>query len=196
MDDPVNGDQFNQYDNRKILGWNGSWTRPDKFFGLDMRNTLGWDLRQDRLDPVAIYNTVQRQRVSTKREDRVRETGYALYAENQTQWTDWLRTVAGIRADRYDFKVDSNIGENSGSRSAGIGSPKLSVIFGPWQKTEYFVNFGEGFHSNDGRGTTTHVDPGTGDAVNPVTPLVRAKGAELGIRTEVIPNLQSSLSFW
>ena len=115
MDDPVNGDQFNQYDNRKILGWNGSWTRPDKFFGLDMRNTLGWDLRQDRLDPVAIYNTVQRQRVSTKREDRVRETGYALYAENQTQWTDWLRTVAGIRADRYDFKVDSNIGENSGS---------------------------------------------------------------------------------
>ena len=196
LDDPVNGDQFNQYDNRKILGWNGSWTRPDKFFGLDMRNTLGWDLRQDRLDPVAIYNTVQRQRVSTKREDRVRETGYALYAENQTQWTDWLRTVAGIRADRYDFEVDSDIAENSGSRSAGIGSPKLSVIFGPWQKTEYFVNFGEGFHSNDGRGTTTDVDPGTGDAVNPVTPLVRAKGAELGIRTEVIPNLQSSLSFW
>jgi len=196
LDDPVNGDQFNQYDNRKILGWNGSWTRPDKLFGLEMTHTVGWDIRQDRLDPVAIYNTIQRQRLSTKREDRVRETSYAIYAENQTHWTDWLRTIAGIRGDRYDFKVDSNIAENSGSRSAGIGSPKLSVVLGPWQKTEYFVNFGEGFHSNDGRGTTTHVDPNTGDAVDPVTPLVRAKGAELGVRTEVIPNLQSSLSFW
>jgi outer membrane receptor protein involved in Fe transport len=196
LDDPVNGDQFNQYDNRKILGWNGSWTRPDKLFGLEMTHTVGWDIRQDRLDPVAIYNTIQRQRLSTKREDRVRETSYAIYAENQTHWTDWLRTVAGIRGDRYDFKVDSKIAENSGSRSAGVGSPKLSVVLGPWQKTEYFVNFGEGFHSNDGRGTTTHVDPNTGDAVDPVTPLVRAKGAELGVRTEVIPNLQSSLSFW
>ena len=107
-----------------------------------------------------------------------------------------MRTIAGIRGDRYDFKVDSNIAENSGSRSAGIGSPKLSVVLGPWQKTEYFVNVGEGFHSNDARGTTTHVDPNTGEAVDPVTPLVRAKGAELGVRTEVIPNLQSSLSFW
>jgi len=196
LDDPVNGDQFNQYDNRKILGWNGSWTRPDKLFGLEMTDTLGWDIRQDRLDPVAIYNTIQRQYLSTKREDRVRETSYAIYAENQTHWTDWLRTVAGIRGDRYDFKVDSNIAENSGSRNAGIGSPKLSVVLGPWQKTEYFVNFGEGFHSNDGRGTTTHVDPNTGQAIDPVTPLVRAKGAELGVRTEVIPNLQSSLSFW
>ena len=196
LDDPVNGDQFNQYDNRKILGWNGSWTRPDRFFGLEMTHTLGWDIRQDRLDPVAIYNTIQRQRLSTRREDRVRETSYAIYAENQTHWTDWLRTIAGIRGDRYDFKVDSNIAENSGSRSAAIGSPKLSVVLGPWRNTEYFVNFGEGFHSNDGRGTTTHVDPNTGEAVDPVTPLVRAKGAELGVRTEVIPNLQSSLSFW
>jgi outer membrane receptor protein involved in Fe transport len=168
LDDPVNGDQFKQNDNRKILGWNGSWTRRDKFFGLDMTHTLGWDLRQDRLDPVAIYNTVQRQRLSTKREDRVRETSYAIYAENQTQWSDWLRTIAGMRGDRYDFKVDSNIADNSGSRNAGIGSPKVSIILGPRQKTEYFVNFGEGFHSNDGRGTTTHVDPGTGDTVNPV----------------------------
>jgi len=158
--------QFNQYDNRKILGWNGSWTRPDRFFGLEMTHTLGWDIRQDRLDPVAIYNTIQRQRLSTRREDRIRETSYAIYAENQTHWTDWLRTIAGIRGDRYDFKVDSNIAENSGSRSAAIGSAKLSVVLGPWQKTEYFVNFGEGFHSNDGRGTTTHVDPSTGEAVD------------------------------
>jgi outer membrane receptor protein involved in Fe transport len=196
LNDPINGDQFNQYDNRKILGWNGSWARPDKYFGLDMTNTLGWDIRQDRLDPVAIYDTVKRVPISTKREDRVRETSYALYAENQTQWASWLRSIAGMRVDTFHNQVASNIAENSGSRSAGIGSPKLSLVFGPWQKTEYFVNLGEGYHSNDARGTTTHVDPNTGAAVDPATPLVRAKGAEVGVRTELVPGLQSSLSLW
>ncbi len=196
LDDPVNGDQFNQYDNRKILGWNGSWTRPDRVNGFEMTNTLGWDIRQDRLDPVAIYDTVDRVPIATKREDRVRETSYALYAQNETQWTTWLRSIAGLRTDVFRSQVDSNIPANSGSSRAGIGLPKLSLIFGPWQKTEYFLNLGEGYHSNDARGTTTHVDPGTGDAVDPATPLVRAKGAEVGARTEIVPGLQSSLSLW
>jgi outer membrane receptor protein involved in Fe transport len=196
LDNPEQGDQFNQHDNRRIFGWNGSYTRFDEVFGKSMQNTVGWDLRHDRLDPVALYGTVRRERISTTREDRVRETSYALYFENQTRWSEWFRTIAGIRGDAYHFDVDSNLQENTGSRSASIGSPKLSAVFGPWNKTEYFVNFGEGFHSNDARGTTAHVDPKTGDAIDPVTPLVRAKGAEIGLRTEAIPKLQSSLALW
>lgn len=86
--------------------------------------------------------------------------------------------------------------ENSGEVSAGIWSPKLSLVFGPWAQTEYFVNAGYGFHSNDARGVTIQVDPGTGDPVDSATPLVRSKGAELGLRSEWIPNPQSSLSLW
>jgi outer membrane receptor protein involved in Fe transport len=196
LDNPVQGDQFEQYDNRRIYGWNGAWSRSDELFGKHMTNTVGFDVRQDRIDPVGLYCTSRRDRLSTTREDRVRETSYALYFENQTQWTDKFRTIAGLRGDRYHFDVDSDLAENSGSRRAGIGSPKLSMIFGPWQKTEYFINMGEGFHSNDARGTTTTTDPRTGEAVDPVTPLVRAKGAEVGLRTEAIPKLQSSLSLW
>ena len=32
--------------------------------------------------------------------------------------------------------------------------------------------------------------------MDPVTPLVRAKGGELGVRTELMPGLQSSLALW
>lgn len=196
LDDPVNGDQFNQVDNRRIYGTNGSWSRADTIFGLPMTHTLGWDIRQDRLDPLSLYGTAQRERLSTTREDRVRETSTALYFQNLTQWSDWLRTLAGVRGDRYQFKVASDNPENSGSRSAGIGSPKLAVILGPWNKTEFFINYGEGFHSNDARGTTIKVDPRTGAPVDPVTPLVRTKGGEVGLRTEIIPGLQSSLALW
>jgi outer membrane receptor protein involved in Fe transport len=85
-----------------------------------------------------------------------------------------------VRADRYHFDVAS-------SKNASIASPKLSLVFGPWAKTETFVNWGWGFHSNDARGVTA---PGA------VTPLVRSKGAEVGARTEIIPGLQSSLALW
>jgi len=128
----------------------------------------------------------------------VRQTSVGLYAENATQWTPWLRSVAGARVDRFGFQVESSIAANSGSRSAGIVSPKLSLILGPWRQTEFFVNLGSGFHSNDARGTTAAVaakEP-LGPTISPADPLVRSKGGELGLRTELVPGLQSSLSLW
>jgi len=120
-----------------------------------------------------------------------------IYVEDTLHVTEKFRTIVGVRADRYNFDVDSNIPVNSGTASDSIVSPKLSLIFGPWAKTEYFINYGYGFHSNDARGTTITVDPT--DRVTPaekVDPLVRSKGAEIGVRTEIIPNVESSLSLW
>jgi outer membrane receptor protein involved in Fe transport len=196
LNDPVNGDQFNQLDDRKVYGWNGSWTRADTLLGYPMQNSVGWDFRQDRITPVGIYDTVQRVRLDTVRQDDVRETSYSFWIENQTQWTSWFRSTAGLRGERYQFNVNSNIPQNSGDTTAGIGLPKLSLVFGPWQRTEFFVNAGEGMHSNDARGVVATVDPKTLEPVASATPLVRAKGAEVGMRTEIIPKLQSSLAFW
>jgi outer membrane receptor protein involved in Fe transport len=112
------------------------------------------------------------------------------------QWTNWFRSTVGLRTDVYQFNVNSDIPVNSGDRSDHITSPKLSLVFGPWSKTEYFFNAGDGFHSNDARGTTITVDPKTLTPANQVTPLVRTKGAEVGVRTEIVPKLQSSVAFW
>ena len=98
----------------------------------------------------------------------------------------------------------SSIAGNSGSKSAGLVSPKLSLVLGPWAKTEYFVNYGYGFHSNDARGATARVkpkefiaDPNDPNAVAAPSPLlVRSKGGELGLRTEIVPGLQTSLALW
>ena len=77
-----------------------------------------------------------------------------------------------------------------------ITSPKASLIFGPWSKTEFFVNYGQGFHSNDARGVTSTVSPSDGSAIERAVPLVKTRGEELGVRTEIVPGLQSSLSLW
>ena len=198
LDDPVHGDQFEQAEQRRVFGLaaSRSWNLP--LAGHESTTTVGLQLRHDRLDPVGLYATVARQRIATTQESTVRETSVGLYAENSTQWTPWLRSVVGARVDRFDFDVNSSIAANSGSRSASIASPKLSLIFGPWRKTELFANVGSGFHSNDARGTTATVAAKNplGPSIAPVDPLVRSKGAELGLRTEIVPGLQSSLSLW
>jgi len=196
LDDPDNGDQFEQADDRRVFGWTGSWTKASELFGAPTRNSLGYELRQDRIKPVGLYATRTRERLSTTREDDVIESSAGVYAENDTQWNDGFRSILGIRYDRYRFNVDSSVAENSGNVNAGIASPKASFVFGPWYRTEYFVNGGYGFHSNDARGVTIRVDPKTGDPVDPATPLVRSRGAEVGMRTEAIPNVQSSLALW
>jgi outer membrane receptor protein involved in Fe transport len=89
-----------------------------------------------------------------------------------------------------------SLAQNSGGASANRTSPKLSLIFGPWAKTEFFVNAGDGFHSNDARGAIYRIDPTTGNAASPVPPLVGAFGQEIGERTEIVPGLQSSLALW
>jgi outer membrane receptor protein involved in Fe transport len=108
----------------------------------------------------------------------------------------WLHAVAGVRWDEYGFHVRSSDPRNSGDATAGRASPKASLVFGPWAETELFLNGGYGFHSNDARGVTTHVDPTTQRTVEPVTPLVRTRGAEVGARSDLVPGFQTSLALW
>ena len=70
-------------------------------------------------------------------------------------------------------------------------------MFGPWAETEFFINAGRGFHENDARGTTITVDPVDGvTAAEPVRPMVRASGAEIGMRTGFLPYTQLALTAW
>ena len=204
---PPYGDQFEQSESRQVFGFDTSKTWFGKWSGRDMENTVGLHGRLDDISPLGLYRTVAQQRVAKLdysgnilpaviREDSVREGSFALYGRNMTTWTEKFRSIVGLRADYYRFQVDSSLAQNSGQMSDHIASPKLTLIFGPWVSTEYYLNAGYGFHSNDARGTTLQVDPSTGQAATPVTPLVRAKGYEVGVRSGILPNLQTSLALW
>jgi len=195
LNDQVNGDQFEQSDSRTVLGLTPSWIFTGKWNGRAATHKFGLDARRDNID-VALFNTAERQQLSTTRSDKVAQTGLGLYYENTLQWSDSFRSVAGLRETFYRARVDSDLAANSGNTSERTSLPKLNLIFGPYGKTEYFLNYGQGFHSNDARGTTISVDPATGDPATRVPALVRSKGEEIGLRTEAVPNLQTSISLW
>mgnify|MGYP001610917036 FL=1 len=195
MDDPDNGDQFAQPDRRVTAGLDASRTWHRHTDGGSSDTTIGVQLQNDNIHN-GLYHTRQRQIVSTTRQDHIVESSIGVYGENSTRWSRWLRTVAGLRADAYRFDVRSDRAANSGKASDHLFSPSLSVIAGPWRDTEAYVNIGNGFHSNDARGTAITVDPKTGEAAGKVTPLVRSRGLELGLRSAAIAGLQTSLSLY
>ncbi len=196
LDDPENGDQFEQAEKRVAAGGRITYRRLGHFLDRHTESAIGLQVRRDWLDPVGLYRTAARQRLSTTREDEVGQTMAGVYAQTEVEWTRTLRTTFGVRADRYQFDVTSDNPLNSGDGSDGLVSPKVGAIFGPWSGTEIYVNAGTGFHSNDARGAVITVDPASGEPADRVTPLVRAKGAEVGLRTVRIRGLQSTATLW
>lgn len=196
LNDPVNGDQFNQPDQRWQTGFKASHTIYHKLAGAESESTFGLQVRNDNIDN-GLYLTKARQRLSTVRQDSVWVTSASPYAENKTRWNDWFRTTLGVRFDGFRFDVtNSNIAANQGERYDGLVSPKLGMVFGPWADTEFYLNGGLGYHSNDGRGVNTRIDPSTRENVKSAVPLARTYGSEIGTRTTWIKGLQSTLAIW
>jgi hypothetical protein len=201
------GDQFEQLDKRWVGGLDASQSVVGEWAGMEVEHTFGV---QSRLDAIrnGLYQTEDRMRVeklnaedgsllpATTREDDIIQSGVGAYYEHKTRWGEWLRSVAGVRGDLYSYDVDSNVAKNSGDRTDAIASPKLTLVFGPWKETEFYLQGGLGFHSNDGRGVTARVDPVTRDPVGQADPLVRTYGAEVGVRSLAVEGLQSTVSLW
>ena len=196
IDRPDTGDQFAQQDVRKVFGLSASRSIDHSWGPFAARSEVGLQARRDRIQ-LGLFESQDRTITRTTRLDEVGEALLGTYAQTAVEFAPKLRGLFGLRADRVLAHVDSLLQPlNTGSASKSLASSKLSLVFGPWSKTEFFINAGSGFHSNDARGMTTKSNPNTGDPLDRVPGLVRAQGSELGLRTEAIPGLQSSMALW
>ena len=197
LSDPVLGDQFHQHDGRLMMGGGVSRSFLGLVGGLPVETVVGLQTRYDDIN-LALTNTFRRDFLSNIRSDKVRETSVSVFAENTVHWASWLRTTLGWRGDYYDANVNSIFNaNNSGNADQAIGSPKFRMVIGPFHKTELFFGAGMGMHSNDARGATTTeapTDPST--RLDPSPFLVRTKGAEVGVRTRIVPGLTSTVSLF
>ena len=219
---PDLGDQFRQFDRRTMAGVNAQHAIKWDSFGLPVETRIGLQGRYDDIR-LGLQESFRRTPFDTVRNDAVGEGSISLWTDTTVRWTPWLRTVTGGRFDYYNANVNSLqslLGApvvatseglpaflwtgpfNSNSKDASLFSPKASIIVGPFQKTEFYFNYGEGFHSTDARGTvqslsTSELSDSDGFAtVAPIPLLVKSRGAEIGARTKFIEGLDSSVSFF
>jgi len=197
------GDQFQQLDERRIYGGDAELAVPGQWGDVMVTNTFGAELRVDVIDNVGLRATSQRQFLNEIRRDAVDQSSLGLYWESEQQWTPRLRSVVGLRVDQFDFDVNalaaadpSTLAANSGSADDAIFTGAFSLMYALNDNHELYASIGEGFHSNDARGTTISRDPLTGETVAPVDPLVSTLGSELGLRVFVTDRLNATLALW
>ena len=195
LDDPVNGDEFEQQDRRFVVGGRVD-KRLDFNIGVPVELLIGAEGRYDFIDPVVLYRTDARRVVSTVRQDKVNEGSGAVFAEATIRPTPRVRVLLGARADYYTFDVESDLAANSGNDNDTIISPKASVAWTPVDRLELYANYGRGFHSNDARGTSINIDPNTGNDAVPVNALVPAAGYEGGVRVKPFDGLTLTGTYW
>lgn len=197
LNDPENGDQFEQVEERWTTGGKLTHRKLRRIAGKSTENLFGLDVRNDSVGgPLGLYHTRATERLATIRADDVDQAAVGVFAESEIEWSRHVRTTVGLRGDVYHWNVRSNNPLNSGDETSGIVSPKVSAAFGPWKGTEFYANWGLGYHSNSGLGLLAHVDPITGEPATSSPAFARANGAEVGVRTVALNRLQTTVTLW
>jgi hypothetical protein len=219
---PDIGDQFRQFDRRTMVGVNALHGIAHNVADFPIETRAGFQGRYDDIR-LGLQESYRRTPYDTIRNDYVNEGSIGIWTDTKVSWTPWLRTIGGVRFDYFHARVQglqqfydspllmNSAGQpavlwtapfNSGTKANAMVSPKASIILGPFHKTEFYANYGEGFHSTDARGTvqnfsTTELADDDGfRQVARIPILVKSRGAEIGARTKIVEGLDSSLSFF
>ena len=197
------GDQFQQIDDRHITGGELLWQGRSELAGLSLNSEVGTQFRSDDVARVGLLSTSQRHYLGDIRLDAVQEASQSFYWQATIQATEQLRLMSGLRYDYFDFEVSAlaaadvnTLAANSGRADADIFTSSFSAMYALGDSNELYFSIGEGFHSNDARGTTIALDPVDGSPVQPVDPLVNTLGSEIGWRTFLTEKLNATFVLW
>lgn len=205
LEDPEYGDQFEQVDSRKIYGGEAIRRGSGSILGTPVTHRVGFSIRYDDIDEVGLHRTQARQRLGTVRSDTVAQLSLGGFAEMRWQVGPQVRVVTGLRTDYFDIDtrslvshnmLDIDLSKNNGGADESITSLNASLIYTVSDTLEWYGAWGQGFHSNDGRGVSTVIDPSNGESVEPVDPLVRSRGYEIGFRNFWRERLNLSAAIW
>ena len=191
LNDPINGDGIEQTDRRWLTGSDIGYRQIFRLLNYEGTMTAGLQTRFDKIQ-VRLGTQHKQSSLAITQESDIFEASYSPYLKFDLQFLPWLRFAGGGRVDVFTYNVNDRCGTDcsvrpNGTASDAIASGKANLIFGPWARTEFYVNVGTGFHSNDARDVV----------LNPsATTLTRAIGYELGIRSQPWTWTEFLATFW
>ena len=190
LNDPENGDEITQSDRRLLAGIDAQYQHQSKPFGVSLISTAGFQYRIDT-PRVVLGTSIQRHPTGRTQDVSIVEQSYAPFVKFDVVPVPWLRFVTGARGDIFTYnawtRVNTTGDDTNGYVTKARPNVKANLVLGPWWNTEFFGNFGTGYHSNDARAVIS--DP-------TLTALPTALGWEFGVRTKVIPRVELSATYW
>ncbi len=191
LEDPINGDQIQQKEDRTIIGAKTDFEHSFhlKDHSEQLKYNLGVGFRYDDVNDVQLSRTLNRQtileRLAFGNVDELNGFTYAHLTYKKDKWT----FNPGLRLDYFSFDYENLLTTTYDNKSEDkfLLSPKLNIIYAASPKTQLFVKTGLGYHSNDSRVVTAN----NGKKVLPT-----AFGADLGTIMKPIDRLVINASLW
>ena len=190
LEDPINGDQIKQKEERFIAGLQSTYERKHIALGetrLDYQAGVGF--RYDNIDDVSLSHTLNRQTVLEPLALGDVDELNAFAFLNTEFKTGKFTFNPAVRLDYFKFDYYNKLTEtyDNQSESKVAFSPKFNTVFAPSQNWQLFLKTGIGFHSND----TRVVVANGGEEILPA-----AYSADLGTIIKPMPRLALNATLW
>jgi len=189
LDDPVNGDQIRQKEDREIFGFQTTWNHSSFLKNTGAFLKLGVGLRSDEIKDNELSSTLNRKTTLSRRQfGDVDEKNFFAFADLELDFGDLLIQPA-VRFDMFKFNYVNNLDTlyDNRSTSKGTVSPKLNFIYNASNNLQVFLKTGVGFHSND---TRVIIEQQTASIIP------AAYGADLGAIYKPVPRLITNIALW
>ncbi|SHM16547.1 TonB-dependent receptor [Flavobacterium xanthum] len=189
LDDPINGDQIKQKENRDIYGMNAELNKKTKLNDIDVLLQFGAGFRADATTDTELSHTLNRRTVleNIKLGD-IDQSNLFTYLNSEFNFGKLMINPA-IRLDYLKFNYQDKLMDNykTQSESKVKFSPKLNFIYSQNNNLQFFVKSGMGFHSNDARVVVQN----SGKQILPT-----AIGTDIGTIWKPFPKLIVNSALW
>ena len=189
LEDPINGDQIKQKENRDIYGMNTELNKKTKINDTDVLLQIGAGFRADATKDTELSHTLNRRTVleNIKLGD-IDESNLFSYLNSEFTFGKLMINPA-IRLDYFKFNYQDKLTTHykTQSESKVKFSPKLNFIYSQNNNLQFFVKSGMGFHSND----TRVVVQNSGKQILPT-----AIGTDIGTIWKPFPKLIVDSALW
>ena len=187
--DPVNGDQIRQQENRNLFGWESAWHNSTTLLEGGLEYSIGAGLRHDEIKEIGLFRTLNRTEIiSSLADGEVQESNWYGFAKAEYTLGNWLFNPI-LRIDYFNFNYldDLSLENTRLSEQQFLLSPKFNILYTPRRDVQLYFKSGVGFHSNDARVVTTELNQET---------LPAAYGLDLGANFKPTPKLWVNTALW
>ncbi len=189
LEDPVNGDQIKQKEDRNIFGANTALNYSTFLGSTEFNLTTGLGVRHDIVDDVELSRTLnRRETLEIIQLGDINQTNIDAFVNAEFEFGKF-KVAPALRLDYFKFLYNDQLQTNYETQSENktILSPKLNFYYNAKDNLQLYLKSGLGFHSND----TRVVVANGGEDILP-----RSYGTDLGFIWKPIPKLVLNSALW
>lgn len=188
LDDPVNGDQIRQKEQRSLFGINSVFSTELNSESVDIDYKLGVGLRGDIVNDNELSKTKNRTEVLERVQlGDIRQINAHTFVDSDIEF-DAFSINLGARLDYFGFVYEDQLQSNQKrSDQEFLINPKLNLRYELSSNAQLYLKSGIGFHSNDTRLVTQQ---------NIANFLARAYGVDFGTILKPAKKLVINTALW